>query len=470
MRDTRRFPFFVVILSVTLPVTLSILSACSGSDAGIASENIEDAADGLVNDTVEAMGDTDGPAEEAWRTWYEPGVEKRGPFTVLRLKGTPYEMGVQHATLMEEQLKKGVEYLESSYLGLLEPMAKEFGFLDEAYEQSYQAILDECRGMADVLGDQGWTFDRCLSLAYGDVVIEHLNNGSLRCTQFVATGAATPGGVMVHARNLDWDRIEYMLDYPTIIVRHPEGRIPYVTVGFPGMVAPYNGMNAAGVTIASDEADTTNDYDRVGRSHVQMEEEVLSTTTSLEEARAFIEAQDHMTAEIFMVADGDHDAAAVFEMTANHMAVRELSSKGIVYTTNHFLDESMVPFNVSYDPQASTTSRLKRLRQLVEPDGIDSMYGAFDPEAAIRVLRDNVNPHTGQEMTWEGFDVDVAIGHNGNVYSMVFVPAKREMYVAAGSVPVPLNPYIGFSLDELFGKPGSGSPPTLDPNGHFTLN
>lgn len=37
-----------------------------------------------------------------WESWYEPGVEKRGAVWVLRLKGSFYEMGRQHANLMRD--------------------------------------------------------------------------------------------------------------------------------------------------------------------------------------------------------------------------------------------------------------------------------------------------------------------------------------------------------------------------------
>ncbi len=398
-----------------------------------------------------------------WESWYEPGVEKRGAVWVLRLKGTYYEMGRQHATLMRDQILEGVAYIEGSELGLLEPMMKTMGFLDEAYAQSYDSIFEECRGMADVLGAEGWTLDRCLSLAYGDVFLEHLKAGGPGCSQFVVTGAGTVEGVLVHGRNMDWDRIDYLLTYPVVIVRHPEGRVPYAVVGFPGCVAPYNGVNAAGLSVASNEANSDNDIDRVGRSHVQMIAEVLGTATGLAEARAFLEALDHMTAEILVVADGAHDTAAVFEMSATHLGVREMGEDRVVFATNHFVDPAMAPYHLAYGPEKSSMTRYQRLGQLVPPDGVETRYGTFDPEGAVRVLRDRHNPYTGEDAPVDLFDGAGTIANNGNIWSIVFVPGRGELYVAAGPVPIPMNPYVGFSLDELLGWPGTTSPPTLDP-------
>lgn len=402
-------------------------------------------------------------SEESWTSEYEPGVERRGSVWVLRLKGSFYEMGRQHATLMRDALLEGIAYIESSELGLLEPLMQAMGFLDEAFAQSYDSVLEECQGMADVLGTEGWTLDRCLSLAYGDVFLEHLKSGGPGCSQLVVTGEGTRDGVLVHGRNMDWDRIEYLLKYPVLIVRHPVGRIPYVVLGFPGCVAPYNGMNAAGLSVASNEANSDNDIDRVGRSHVQMIAEVLGTSTSLAQARTFFQSQDHMTAEILVVADGVHDTAAVFEMSANHMAVREMGTERVVYATNHFVDPEMVPYHLAYGPEKSSVTRYQRLSQLVPPEGEETLYGTFNVETTIRVLRDRYNPYTGQVAPEDLFDGGGTIANNGNIWSIVFVPGRKEMYVAAGEVPIPLNPYVGFSLDELIGRPGAKSPPTLDP-------
>jgi len=398
-------------------------------------------------------------AVEAWTSSFTPGVEKRGQFLVVRLKGTPYEMGVQHATFLREQLLEGVQYIEGSELGLLEQVADQWGFTEEAMAQSYPAVADECRGMADVLADKGWTFKRCILLAYGDVILEWVKSGKLSesaCSQFVVTRGATADRGMLHGRNLDWDRIEFMVKYPTLLVRHPADRIPYVVVGFPGCVAPYSGMNAAGLSGATNEADSRDDIDRVGRSHPQMLSEVLSTARSLAEAKALIAAADHMTATIMVLADGRSDEAAVFEMTANHRSVRELSKDGVVFATNHFIGEETAPHGYVSSPTASTYSRFERLSELLSP--ASPLYGTLDPASAVGILRDHHNPLTGEDAPPDAFDNYGTIANNGCIYSIVFAPKQRVMWVAAGEPPVPLHKYVGFSLDELLGLPGAKAP------------
>lgn len=438
-----------------LPFLAILFLACGGNSG-------EPADPGTDPSQPDAAVTIDAPADAAadipGRTWesdFEPGVETRGVVKILRLKGTPYEMGRQHAKFLKDDLKIGSDYVDTSMLGILEPWAGEWGFLDEAYAQSYQDIVDECKGMSDEAADVGWTFQRCMALAYGDVVIEWLNNGNLACSQVVAAGAATVDGELVHARNLDWDKIDFLIEHPVVIVRHPTGRIPFAVVGFPGNVAPYNGINAAGISMASNEANSANDIDRVGRSHVQMLYEALATAETLDDVQAFLLGEDSMTAENLVAADGPGKRGAVFELAATHHAVRGTGEASLVYATNHFVDPAMVPYCVPNPPEKSTMARFKRLGELLDPAAPGTLYGRLDLEKAVSILRDGHNAHTGEDIPGTQFDNGATIANNGAIYSLVFLPGKRMFWLASGGIPVPQQPFVGFSLDELLGLPGA---------------
>jgi hypothetical protein len=382
---------------------------------------------------------------------------------VLTLRGTPYQMGREHARLMAAELQQGVDFIENdSDFSLMILLATNMGLVDDARARSYPDVLDECRGLADgarAAGVPGWTLDRCLILAWGDVIIDYLRQQGVGCSQLVGTGAATTDGTLVHARTLDWDRIQYMIDHPTLIVRHPTGQIPYVVVGFPGCVAPYSGMNDRGLSIASNEGYAKVDVRRApGQSHVQMVRQMLATCGSLAEAEAFLRAQEHASAEILVVSDASARDAAVFELSATHFAVRRLSAAGVLYATNHFVDPSAAPVNDPMEPTDSSLTRFARLGELLEPGGADSRYGALDAPAAIAILRDGHNPVTGVVNPPDLFEGGGSLANNGALHSMVFVPERRALYVALGEPPVPQRPFLGFSLDALFGAADAGVP------------
>ncbi len=368
---------------------------------------------------------------EARNPYTEASREERSGIHLLRLVGSPYQMGLQHGRLMADALAEGVEFLNSDPMfSLFLPLARSNGLVDDAYAYGYPDVLEECRGMADgaaAEGVTGWTEEACVALAYGDVIIaflSELTGGG--CTQFVATGPATGGGRMVHGRNMDWDRLSYLINHPTVIVRRSAGGVPFASVGFPGNVAPYNGMNEAGLALASNNDGANKDLDpnRRGRpGHTQMIFEMLGGCRSLEEVEAFMRGEQHARATIIVASDGSRREAAVFEISPSHMGVRRLDQQGLLYATNHFLDPAMDPYDNEPDkPQDSTVCRLERLDQLLEPGGEDSLYGQLDPAAAVSVLGDRKNGCTGEVYPPEEFDTNGSIANNGAIWSILFLP------------------------------------------------
>jgi hypothetical protein len=431
------------------------------------SNNDDDAATPIDDDTQnsddDASVDDDTAADDdSWQP-VEPHRESYQGFTIVWLKGTPYEMGQQQGQLLHDELKAGYDWLSQHYLNILLMVAKALKLPEMAHDNSYPDIVDECQGLVDAAGDTGWTMDLCLLINFGDVLIERLDYGPApgkatpACTQIVGAYDATTDGRLYHARSLDWSKIDYLIDYPVIFVRQPDDAIPHAYIGFPGNLSPYSGINAAGLSVASDEADPHDDSERAatGRSHVQMQAMLLKQAHNLDEAKAFIEAQKHMSTEIIVVADGPNREAAVFEMTAKDIGIRELQN-GVVFATNHFL--APVTVDEDADPASSSSLlRYARVEQLIPPDGQDTIYGDIDPTALVGVLRDRINPYDGTESPIDTFDNDSSIATNGAVYQIVFDPANLCFWVAAGAIPVPVQPFVGFSLGELLNLPNAVS-------------
>ena len=405
-------------------------------------------------------------------TTVEPHKEQRGVFTVVWLRGTAYEMGFQQGELLHDEIEAAMEFIENDVLlSSMEQIARNKGILDMAYSHSYQDIIDECQGIVDALPDVDFTMDKCLVLNFGDVLVEFIMDGMPEemlkhyqpgCTEIAASGNATVDGRLYHGRILDWEKIDYILDYPTIFVRQPVDGIPHVYIGFPANLSPYSGMNDAGISAASNEAHPFDQscHDLTGRSHVQMLGQLLKNVHSMEEAKQFVNDTDHMTAELIMVTDGNTKEAAVFEMTAKNVGIRELSDDGLLYATNHYL----APDTREQDKEPTNDANLlryDRLEELLTPTGKDTKFGQLDPASIITVMRDRVNPWTGIEQSIEEFDNGESLATYGALFQIVFDPEKRWFWVAAGQIPVPQQPFVGFSMDELLGRTTQGPDPAV---------
>jgi len=337
-------------------------------------------------------------------------------------------------------------------------LAKDLGYIELARQNSYPWMLEECRGLVDAAGDVGWSMDHCLVLNFGDVITEFVRHGEPKskdlapgCTQFAAAGAATADGRLYHGRVLDWTKIDFILKYPVIFVRQPEGGIPHAVIGFPGNLSPYQGINAAGIAVASNEVtprdNTVND--RTGRSHVQLVGELLTRAHTLSEARSMVADTNHMSLELILVSDGNAGQAEVFEMAPQHVGILGLKD-GLVYATNHF--RAAKTQDLDNVPSESSVKRLARLEQLLPRGKQGSIHGKLSPQRVVSVLRDRTDPTTGTQSAASEVDDGNSIATSGALYQLVFDPAALRFWVAAGALPVPTQPFTGFSLGELLGQ------------------
>ncbi len=385
--------------------------------------------------------------------------EDRGIIKVVWLQGSPYEMGYQHGKLLHNEIAS----LPTEMVDALKFFGKGLGLARLAMRRSYPDAIAECRGLVDATKDLGLTLDSCMMVAFGDVYHEFFgstlpnilfNDG---CTHFVATGKATVDDRLYYSHSLDNNNspIEYLLKNPTVFVRQPQDGIPHVSISAPGFIWPYEGMNAAGIIIAINNArPTAEELSASGGSNVQMMAQILKHASSYKQARNLMESQPRMRANIISIADGQSRQAGVFEMTGKNMAVRELDKTGVLYAANHFVSPEMADKDID-PPPPSSPPRYDRLKQLLEPGGSYSRYGKLDPGIMVEILRDRINAYTFEASPLDVYDDDASIGGNGALWQVVFDPERLLFWLAAGEVPVPSNPFACFSLGEMIGLPSA---------------
>jgi len=399
---------------------------------------------------------------------FEPRRESINGYTVVWLAGSPYEMGFQHGELLQQELQEGLAEIESNVLlKMMKVLAESLGLGKIALDNSYPEIIEECNGLRDGFGDPGWTMDHCMLLNFGDALVEFVRGGMPEaeeiapgCTQFVANGPASADGRLVHARILDWSKIDYLVKYPVIFVKRPADGVPHAMIGFPGNLSPYQGINAEGIAVASNEVSPKDNTvnDRTGRSHVQLLGQILGKARSLAEARAMVLATNHMTRELFVLSDGKTGEAEIHEMSPAHVEILKLAD-GLLFAANHFQGATTAPLG-RVPPPSGSSARLKRLEQLLGRGAAGSLHGKVTPSAAVQVMRDRTNGETGEESPADTFDDGESIATNGALYGVVFDPAALTFWVAAGKLPVLPQPFVGFSLGELLGE-GGAAPATI---------
>ncbi len=162
---------------------------------------------------------------------------------VLRLEGTPFEMGFQHGFL----LKKHVRTLVKRVLWIGNAFSRdEKGFFGGAMENAWKRtrpwidsrFLEEMRGLA-----------RGSGVRLEDIKKANILPELFHCSGFALWGKATKDGRLLHGRILDYMTRAGIQDHAVTVVAKPDGGIPFMNVGFAGLVGSVTGMNKEGIAI-----------------------------------------------------------------------------------------------------------------------------------------------------------------------------------------------------------------------------
>jgi hypothetical protein len=397
-----------------------------------------------------------------------PHREDYGILKVVWQAGTPYEMGYQHGQYLHGEIAS----LGNEVLGLLRLTGRGLGLARFASHYSFSDVIEECRGLSAATQDIGMTPEACMVLAYGDVYQElfgHTLPNMLfweGCSQWVAAGAATVDGRLYHGSTLDNDGepLDYILNNPVIFVRQPQVGLPHVFITYPGAVWPNWGVNVAGISLGLDSLKpySADEIFLQGHSDVQIMAQILRTATQFSEVQQTMADYPSVRANLIMATDGKSQEAGVFEVVGQHLGLRELPESGVLYATNHSVLDAMFG-KQQLPPNDSTLIRFQRFAQLMEPGGSHSLHGHIDPAAMAVIGRDRTHPHTLESSPLDVFDDDASPGGNGSLRQGLYDPEKGLIWVAAGEVPVPENPFVCFSLGEMLNIPNAApcEPPTL---------
>lgn len=475
-------------LTIIIAVVASIITAC-----------IEETYEILPEDT--RLWTHEQLMRNAWLQ--EP--DNTDGLQIVYLEGDDYRIGYQHATLIKDQILESLDWILSDPLwgvGLVfaETYLIEGKTIFEWVEMNtYDSIKDQCEAMVEV-GEDMVEVDFCLTINSINYVLEHIMSVlpvSYECSGFAAANEATVDGKLLHGRNLDWDAMKPIIDYPTLFIVNPDDGYTYANIGWPAWASVLTGINEHGISVELNE-DGTDAKDLYATPHIQLLLKVLREASTLDEAIAIIEAADHGTAELFLIADGKTNEAIVVETNAEVITYRRLYSDGtvkdsegtaldyenVIMVTNHSEDPAMEAYQKPSNLENMNNNSVARYTRLLErltgksrgpyaslgASAYNNSYGNIDVEEAISILRDPTDMRDRTAVPCNDATVYHSVGNNHNVMSMVFVPEDLHLWLATGEdeecgTNVLYNPFIGYDLNELFaGKKHTGSLPIYDPD------
>ncbi len=281
-----------------------------------------------------------------------------------------------------------------------------------------------------------------------DVIVEGSAFAAMR-----RRSGAEPGNLVV-GRSL-WFDVGHDVEVDRIVtVVRPDGRYPFVSVGWAGLVGVVTGVNARGIFVALNPARTDDPLEEGAPLPIVLRR-VLEEADTLEHAVDILENAELRTSGIVLVADGVQRKSLVVELAPRDREDRRVvrgSDEPIVWATDHMLRE---PFERDLQNDwvrrySSSGYRYERLGQLL--DGGEEL----DAERAVAILRDR----RGSEGAVLGLGNPNALENLAIAQAVVVDVTAMVMWVGEG--PSALGRFQAFDLSRLLGRDDAPAAPLDD--------
>ena len=355
-----------------------------------------------------------------------------GRVPVLNLHGAYRQMGRQYGHLVKDQLKELYRIAIDEYCigekGLsLKTLKSTAMGLFAYYPQRFKDIV---YGMAETSG---------LSLEQHIVLNGIELYGSLPgCSAIAAWRDYAEGGTLVFGRNYDWyKRYEDFAKYLTVTVFNAEGSIPTAIVTFTGVIYATTGMNAQGLFLELNNGFPSGG----GLYHSNRVHAVANPLAFLFDCSTM----DHLDAAFnstrsnfaFIINVADSNGAWSYEWPPFDIRKRTGEDKGLLVSTNHFVDAA---WGIVLQQNEGFKSALRRKHLL----SLGNTHKGRISCTAMMELLDIPIDKGGA--TWPAEDAIQT------VYQVIAVPMDLKLWI---KVPGFQN-WTGVDLSALFKKTKNG--------------
>jgi len=334
-------------------------------------------------------------------------------WTVVRLSGTPKQIGYQHGYLLAPEI---ADLQKVFLLELTHDNGKDWNFFREAAKNVWwphieQEYRDEMQGIVDGINARG------VKLDVWDIVVI---NGAMEwsyyvgqydkdhkiaslptvtapdhCSAFVATGSYTKDGKIVVAHNnwtgyMDGSRWTIAFDIK------PANGYRFVMDGLPGVIHSGDdfGINSAGIVITETTITGFSGYDFKGIPEFIRARKAMQYSTSIDDvARIFQEGNNGGYANDWLIADTKKNEIASLELGLKNVTL-DRKTDGYFVGANFPINPKLAVGETSFDLKdagLSANARHKRWEQLMQEN-----KGKIDVAAAQKFLADHVDSVTGK--------------------------------------------------------------------------
>ena len=356
----------------------------------------------------------------------------------LTVKGDAYEMGLQYGVLLNKQLIKmdnTVDSLVESYIGSFfikkwiagAVLNKKIKKIEKILPPEY---LDELKGMAD--GSDLELKDLQLIAYFPQLFFK------ISCTAFILKNE----NGLVHGRNLDWPGIEVLTHFPLIVDYHKKDKIPVTVLTFMGYPGVYTGMNHSGLSMSINMNGTPpanehkiDDYN-TGMPLAFKLRNILENADKLHEVDELF--RDYSSHAWFITVGSKKDnSGAIFELTRGEVIKNQMNNDFLYVANLSLSDVGRYSYSPIWMHGTSNISRERKLQELnLRIDASDLIYKSY------KILTSTENHH----LTHDPFYA-YGICNSNTIKSCILDNMNSNIYFTYGERYAALNKYLVYNVN-----------------------
>jgi hypothetical protein len=363
-------------------------------------------------------------------------ARRDGEIWVVHLSGSPETIGYSQSRLMYDEMVENERVLLGQFDSRV-PLPFRILLLDLA-QLRYRKVADQFdpeRRREVAAAALGFspdpyesvfpTFQRFAYLnALYDISLSFERSPLIGCTSFTFEKAP------LLARAFDFDVDDVFDRRKAVFFVKEDGKIPFASVAWPGLVGVLSGLNQEGLGIVVHGA-RAGEPATEGEPVVHALRRVLSTSKNVDEALKALAQRHAMVSHIVVLIDASGRSVAVERVPGRDNHVRELDERDVV--TNHFYGPAANdPKNVTVREKTSTVDREARGKELVASQA--------DVTAAVAMLRDRKAKGGSDLAPGDRRAIDAEIATHG----VVMGPRARALWVS--EAPHLTGKFVRFEL------------------------
>jgi hypothetical protein len=393
-------------------------------------------------------------------------ARRRGKILEVRLAGGPEEIGHAHGRLLYPEMvaNEGTLYAQFERFVPFPPVRwlimdvsrLRYRRIDRGIDEGMRReIAAQARAFSpDPFDSVMPTYHRFIFLqSLYDIALSFEHSPLIGCSSFALTDGAFEGGHTALVRSFDFEAGSIFDEGKAVFLVHEEGRIPYASVAWPGLVGAVTGMNAEGLGLVV-HGGRAREPRAEGEPVVHTMREVLGRAKDVEEALAILQAKEPMVSHLVMLVDAKGGVAIAERAPGAPLHARR--GRGKVPLTNHFEGPLEAdPSNKIVETVTSTRPRRRRL---------DELLGNLSPGASVQevvgVLRDRRGVGGVPLPLGNRKAIDALIATHG----VVMDATARALWVSEG--PHLVGRFLRFDLARLLDpafEPGGPGDEDRDP-------